>query len=295
MEGLTQVIYYYNDYLKSYSGNETDYHQLHIFTIPQIRSMYFDPSIISHDQVQKIAEDLLISVRERSSRGNKVTLFENNGKYLLTEYDELVDPGEMLWFNAQHARYEIDSDNSDLFDYIGDIHVDALFNNVLKCIGATDLIPVIEPHVASLKQKQERIQSFYAQLRLQNEAAPKLMLEIYRIEKNYKPVKIKEVPCHDEDGAICLPEHRAYWERDNRVTFLLRDIERNQIVYGNLADTVEGLKHEKWVENHPGTMDLDDMHRMELDNDNPDFLDVDNAYGSGDDDEEGDKDYEPKF
>ncbi|WP_142683050.1 hypothetical protein [Chitinophaga polysaccharea] len=253
MEGLTQVIYYYNDYPNNYSGNGADHYQLHIFAVPQTISTYYDPSIVSRAQVRKIAEDLLIAVRERSIRGNKVTLFENNGKYLLTEHDKLVDPGEMLRFNARHARYEtdLDSDNSDLFDYIGDVRVDELFNNVLKCIGATDLMSVIEPHIAFLKQEQERIESFYTQLRSQNEADPKLKLEIYRIEKNYKPVKIKEVLCHNEDGAICLPEHRAYWAADNRVTYLLRDIEKDQIIYGSLADSVERLMHEKWLKKHP--------------------------------------------
>ena len=73
------------------------------------------------------------------------------------------------------------------------------------------------------------------------------------------------------------------------------EIETGKIVESDIEDIIESIKFAKWQRKHPPLIDLNDAMRMELDNDDPNFLSWDDFVANDDEYEEGDDEYEPGF
>jgi hypothetical protein len=285
------------DYTNTYNGEHFAYFQIHIYSVPEIISTYYNPENTNKETVRSTAEVLAKKIKERSGhRAKKITMFEKNGKFLICESPELFDDGEILSFDKQRSLYEYDFDQdlNDIDDYLGDIKVDDFIKNGLITIGASDLYDVIEPIAMTKRAMNDRYLERCEEERRLNLSDPKLNLEIYRIEKNYKPVLIKTFQLHKHDS-MYLPEYSSLIQSDERITFLVKDIATGKILEGNLNEDIEGLKYNKWQRKHPSIIDAGDMQRMELDDDDPDFLSWDDYVNNDDEMEEGDEDYEPGF
>ena len=88
-----------------------------------------------------------------------------------------------------------------------------------------------------------------------------------------------------------LPEYYEIIRSSNRITFLIKDNETNKIVEGSIEEAIEGIKYDKWQKRHPSVIGLNELQRMELDDDDPDFLSYDDYIDTSDELEEGDEDY----
>lgn len=294
MKEATTIVTAVEEYTDKYTGDFLSHYQVHIFSVPFTISTYYNPEFVSIEQVKHIADNLLTNIRKRSDRKNKITLFQKNGKFLISEDEELIDAGDLLFFDADNMRYE----QSDVFDdleyFLKEQNAEEFFKNALITIGAEDLYSEIQPFVKKIHENQIRICNDYEKWRELNETAPKLILEIYKIEKNYIPVKTKEFLCNSYESAMFLPEHRTEIDSNNRTTYLLREIASNKIIDGNLNEAIESIKYNKWFKKHPSVMDPDALRRMELDDDDPDALSMDEYLKNDDEYEEGDDEYSPR-
>jgi hypothetical protein len=285
------------DHTNIYDGEYFDYFQIHIYSVTEIISTYYNPEYTNKETVSSTAENLVKKIKERSGhRAKKITMFEKNGKLLICESTELFDDGEILFFDKERSLYEYDFDQdlNDIDDYLGDIKVDDFIKNGLITIGASDLYDMIQPIAIKKRAQNDSYLEKCEEERRLNLSDPKLNLEIYRIEKNYKPVLIKTFKLHKHDS-MYLPEYSSLIQSDERITFLVKDIITGKIIEGNLNEDIEGLKYNKWQRKHPSIIDAGDMLRMELDDDDPDFLSWDDYVNNDDEMEEGDEDYQPEF
>ncbi|MBV5343498.1 hypothetical protein JZU68_07775, partial [bacterium] len=242
-----------------------------------------------------IAENALVTIQKNSSRGKDITIFEKNGKFLIAEHKELIDPGEMLVFESQAGKYIWVENGNDFFEFIGDIQPDAFIKNALITVGAEDLYPVVEPYALKLRQNQDKFNNDCIKWRELNQTIPLLNLEIYRIETNYVPRLVQKIPCHSYESGLFLPEYQFLQKTDERTTYLLREIATNKVIEGSLDEAIEHAKYQKWARKHPPFMNPGDMMRMELDDDDPDFLSWDDYIANDDEFEEGDDEYSPNM
>ncbi len=279
------------EYKNTYEGEYANYFQIHIYSMPEIISTYYNPEDYNVEKVQEIAETKLAKIRIKSNRRDKITLFARNGKFLISEDTEFIDQGEPLVFNKKRMCYEYDEYFESADDILGGIKIDNFIKNSFITVGAEDLYETVEPFVNEMRKANDDWALRQANLRELNKTDPKLILEIYRIEKDYKPVLKESIPIHSYD-AIFLPEYKSIIQsEDDRITYLIRDIATKKIIEGNLRDDIEGLKFEKWQRKHPSIIDPEAMLRMELDNDDPNFLSYDDYVANDDEFEEGDDEY----
>lgn len=283
----------FEEYTDAYKGDFFRHYQIHIFSVPQIISTYYDPRYIEIDQVKHIAENLFDKIRTRSNRNNEVTLFEKNNKFLISEHSKLIEPAEIMEFDAENLKFEFSEDNDDFFDFLGETKVDVFVRNALITVGAEDLYSEIEPFVNQHCKEQGRLNSYYAELRDLDKTNPLYKLEIYRIEKNYIPVKIDEKQCNSVESFNLLPEYRSIEKKDKRITILLKEISTGKIVEGDINEAIERIKYNKWFRKNPSVIDAGALFRMELDDDDPNFLSWDDYVSNDEENEEGDDEYTP--
>jgi hypothetical protein len=281
----------YEEYYSKYNGKYFDYFQIHIYSISQIISTYYDPKLTTIPTVKNAAETILKEIQKRSNRGKRISLFEKNGKFLITEDSELIDQGEPLYFNPETVSYEYMEETISIDDLLNGIKIDDFIRNSLITVGAEDLYEIIAPFAKKMCENNDAWETENEKLRELNKKDPKFTLEFYTIEKNYKPVLKESIPIHSEE-AIYLPEYLKIIQSQNRITYLIRDNNTNKIVDGSIEDAIEGIKHTKWMKRNPSVIDLDELQRMEMGIDNPDTLGYDNH---DDELEEGDEDYTPGF
>jgi hypothetical protein len=283
------------DYTNTYNGEHFDYFQIHIYSVPEIISTYYNPENTNKETVRSTAEVLVKKIKERCGhRANKITMFEKNGKFLICENPELFDEGEIFFFDKQSVQYDYDYENSinELDKYLGNSKVDDFIKNGLITIGASDLFEIIEPFAIEKRNRSDNYIESCEEERKLNLTNPKFNLEIYRIEKDYKPLLIKTVPLHNH-SSLYLPEYTSIIQSDERITFLVKDIVTGKIIEGDLKEDIENLKHSKWQKKHPSVIDLSDLQRMELDDDDPDFLSWEDYTANDDEIEDGEEDYQP--
>ena len=237
---------------------------------------------------------ILKKIQERSSRGDRISLFEKGGKFLIAEDSEFLDQGEPLYFDSEKVCYEYIEDINSIDDLLNGIKIDDFIRNSLVTVGAEDLYEVIAPFAQKMRANNDEWEDRNNKLRALNKTEPKFTLEFYKIEKNYKPVLKEAIPIHSED-AMYLPEYYEIIRSSNRITFLIKDNETNKIVEGSIEEAIEGIKYDKWQKRHPSVIGLNELQRMELDDDDPDFLSYDDYVDNSDELEEGDEDYSPSF
>jgi len=294
MERPTTIYTSFEEYEAEYTGEYFDYFQIHIYSIPQIVSTYYDPKLTTIANVKNGAKTILKNIQERSSRGNRISLFEKNGKFLIAEDHKFIDDGEPHYFNPEKVRYEYIEEINSIEDFLNGTKIDDFIRNSLVTVGAEDLYEVVGPHAKKMRKNNDAGEVENEKLRELNKQDPKLTFEVYKIEKNYKPVLKDSIPIHSY-AAIFLPEHYKVIRSSNRITYLVRDYETNKIIDGNIEDAIESIKYFKWQKRHPSVIGLNEMQRMELDDDDPDFLSWDDYIDNSDEPEEGDEDYTPSF
>ena len=294
MERPTTIYTSFEEYEAEYTGEFFDYFQIHIYSIPQIVSNYYDPKLTTIAKVKKAAETILKKIQKRSDRRNRITLFEKNGKFLIAEDPGFIDQGEPLYFNSNDVRYEYIEEINSIEDLLNGTKIDDLIRNSLVSVGAEDLYEVVGPHAKKMRKRNDTGEVANEKLRELNLKDPKLTIEVYKIEKDYKPVLKDSIPIHSYT-AIFLPEYDQIIQSSNRITYLIRDNETNKIIDGNIEDAIESIKYFKWQKRHPSVIGLNELQRMELDDDDPDFLSWDDYIDNSDEPEEGDEDYSPTF
>lgn len=285
------------DFTENYFDEYFDYFQIHIYSVPGIISNYYNTDTYTVEFIKREAEKLLKKIKECSShRAPKITMFEINGKFLICDNPELFDDGEILYFDQQRMHYEYDFDLNinDIDVFLGDIKVDHFIEKGLTSVGASDLFEIIKPIAQKKRAASDQYLKSNEETRKLNLSDPKLNLEIYRIEKDYKPVLINIFQLHRHDS-MYLPEFSSLIQSDDRITFLVKDIASGKILEGNLIEDIERLKYNKWQRKHPSIIDVDDIQRMQLHDDDPDFLSWEDFANNDDEIEEGDENYQPNF
>lgn len=294
MERPITIFTRYDDFEAEYTGEYFDYFQIHIYSIPQIVSTYYDPKLTTTANVKNAAETILKKIQERSNRGNRISLFEKNGKFLIVEDPEFIDDGEPLYFNPKDVRYEYIEEINSVEELLNGTKIDDFIRDSLITVGAEDLYEVVAPFAKKMRDNNDAGEVENEKLRELNRKDPKLTLEVYKIEKDYKPVLKESIPIHSYE-AIYLPEYYKIIRSSNRLTFLIRDNASNKIIDGDIKEAIESIKYSKWEKRNPSVIGLNEMHRMELDDDDPDFLNYDDYIDNSDKLEEGDEDYTPSF
>lgn len=294
MKKPTTVYTSSEDFGSKYTGEYSEHFQIHIYSLPQITSSYYDPKLTVIATVRNAAETLLKKIQERSIRRERISLFEKNGKFLIAEDPELIDQGEPLYFNSEEVRYKYFEYPMSIEDLLNGTKIDDFIRNGLITVGAEDLYDIIEPFAIKMRANNDEWEERNDKLRELNKTDPKFTLEFYKIERNYKPVLKESIPIHSEE-AIYLPEYFEFIQGSRRITYLIRENETGKIVDGSIEDTIEGLKYNKWQKRHPSVIGLNELQRMELNNDDPDFLSYDDYIDTSDELEEGDEDYTPSF
>jgi hypothetical protein len=293
METITKVLTSHEQFTDVYNGPFFDHYQIHIFSAQKIISAYYDPTQIALQTVTDAANNLLKVIAKLSERPKTIRLFHNSTKFLIAEHSELIDPVEMLFFNDDKVKYEPIENNDDLYAFLGTNRADVFIKNAFTTVGAIDLFSIVEPLANKLRLEQEENDLFYAELRELIAKDPKFRLEFYRIEKNYIPRKISEMPSHGSDTALFLPENMALLRSDSRITYLVKEMETNEIIDGDINEAIESIKYKKWFKKHPSVIDFNVMQRMELDKNDPDFISWDEYVANDDEFEEGDDEYSP--
>jgi hypothetical protein len=141
---------------------------------------------------------------------------------------------------------------------------------------------------------QKPIEQQYSETREFDKLKPKFTIEVYKIEKNYKPVLVKTLQSFDHEMTTYLPENRHLFDAEGRFTYKVVDNATKKVVEDNIEEAIESIRFNKHLgKNHP-TMDLGAMQRMELDNDDPNFLSWEEYAANDDEYEEGDDEYIPR-
>ncbi len=292
-----------NEFVKITSSSEyTDscpleykkYFQLHIFSYSRIISTYYLKSSFKFSDVKNNADRVLNIIQKRTQLSKEVSLFENNSILLISVSKKLIDYLDLFEFDLERGCYEYNDSGMDFFEFIGKIPADVFIKNALTTVGAESLYPTVEPIVQDILKEQVRTAKRFDEMRMQDKTAPKYLVEIYKIEKNYIPVKSHEFLCGSMESAESMPEIRNLLYGDDRKTCIIKEIATGKIVEGNLSEAIESLKYEKWQRKNPTMFDAEAMRRMELDNDDPDFLSLDDYVTNDDEIEEGDDEYEPR-
>lgn len=292
---VEQILTTAEEYTNQYTGDYFDCYQIHIFSFNKILSTYFNPANITIDQLRLNAESIVSEIQKKSERKKQGFLFESNGKFLITESCNLSDEVELFEFNPEFVRYEPCYDYDELYEFLGETRIETFIKNALITVGAEELIAVIEPQINKLIEGQNSSDNYFNKYRELDKTDPKYIIEIYKIEKNYIPVKLTEIQSNDFEGTLYLPENRKTITPENRMTYKVKEIATNKIVENGLGDAIEHIRYMKHLRKNPPIMDLDILQRMELDNDDPDFISYDD-YTKIDEDEieEGDDDYIPR-
>jgi hypothetical protein len=271
-----------------------NFYQIHIYTVEEIISTYYNPKFINIDEVRAIVSKMESIIQQKTNGNLKITLFEKNGKFMFFEDKKLIY-GELCEFNKEKFCFVIKEDNNDFFSFIGETKADEFIKKGLIAVGAEELYSEIEPMALEQRRNQDRINADYIKWRELNQTTPLLKLELYRIEKNYIPRLIQESTGYSYESILFLPENKYLLNLDERTTFLLREIATNKVVEGSLREAIEYIKDQKYFRKYPPIMDPVDMMRMELDNDDPNFLSWDDYVANDDEHEEGDDEYSPNF
>lgn len=294
MRELKTITTKYNEYTNSYEGEFENCFQIHIYSLPQIISTYYNTSNSTLESVKNKAYSVLKTIRKRSDRGNQISIFETNGKFLITEYTELIDQGEVLAFNEENMRYNYQENEVRIEDYLGNRKIDDFIKESLISVGAEELYEIVKPFATSMRKNNDTWEQRNEELRTLNKSSPQFILEIYSIEKDYKPILTHAYQIYNIE-AMFLPEYYDLIRGNTRVTYLVKDLNTNKVIDGSLEEAIESIKYEKWLKKNPPTIDLNDLQRMELDSDDLNFLNYDDYTANDDEFEEGDDEYSPKF
>ena len=167
--------------------------------------------------------------------------------------------------------------------------------NAMVSIGAEELYKEIEDQVKKLVEEQTSNNEYYAEIREADKVAPKFIIEVYKIEKDYKPALIQEIQSHHFERTIDLPENSYIMDFESRFTFKAINIDTKKVIEDHIEESIESIRFHKHLRKNPPTMDLGDLQRMELDSDDPDFLSMEDYTANDDEHEEGDDEYAPRY
>ncbi|MDA3892141.1 MAG: hypothetical protein PF517_10805 [Salinivirgaceae bacterium] len=284
-----------SDYTDTCTADYKEYYQLHILSYSQIFSNYYKKTEFELDQVKSNSLNILDSIQKKTSFPIDASLYEKDGILLITDSDELINYTDLFDFNIQQGCYDYADHGMDLFEFIGEQPADTFVKNALTTVGAASLITVVEPFIPELLEEQASILEHYNNMRDEDKASPKYLVEIYKIEKDYLPKVTHEFKCASIESATSLPEIKSLVLNDERTTMLVKEIVSNEIVEGSLDEAIEGIKHAKWVRKHQALINAERREKMELDKDGPNFLSNENNADNTDVYEEGDDEYQPNF
>jgi hypothetical protein len=283
-----------SDYKESCSEDYSEYYQLHILSYSKVVSSYYKKTVFDFDILIDELHSLLKTIKKKSTSTDTVKLYERDGIFLITDSDELINYIELSEFEISKGCYEY-IQGIDLFDFLEGQPVDIFIKNALTTVGAASLIEQTKPFLAHLRKEQIRIDKMMQDYRDEDKVSPKYLVEIYKIEKNYKPIKMHELKCATVQSAQSLREIRLLTYADNRTVSIIKEIATGKTIEESLEQAIESIKNTKWQKRNPSVIDLDAMQRMDLDSNDPDFISYDDYVANDDELEEGDEGYEPRF
>jgi len=283
-----------DDYKHTCAEDYSEYYQFHILSYSQIISTYYKKSDVDFDLFKDDIALLQKQVKRKSSLVDNIQLYEKDGIFLLTDSKEFINSIELFEFDISKGCYEY-IEGIDLFDYLLDKEVDVFFKNALSTVGASELIPKVENLLLDLRAEQISINEMIQKTRNEDHTSPKYIVEIYKIEKNYIPVKTKEFKCATPNSVYILPEIKIMIAGNDRIISIVKEIATGKTIEGSLEEAIESIKYDKWAMKNPTIMDPEIMMRMELDNDDPNFISYDDYFGNLVEYEDGDDEYEPRF
>lgn len=231
-------------------------YQIHVYSIAYIYSYYYHLDEASEDEVRSIANGIFEKIKKRTNKRLKITLFEHDGVFMIAQDDHLLPEMDVYEFEPESFSYEyMDGNCSNVFDFLGKRSIDEYIIKALKSVGADKILPHIEPLLKELVEKQNEQTLYYEKHREDSKKSPKILVEIYRIEKDYKPKKVTEFKVASMEAYIVLPEIKE-WLHFDRMASKVTDIETGKIIENDILDTIEAVKHAKWQRKNPPFLDL---------------------------------------
>lgn len=273
----------------------SEYFQLHVLSYSQIISNYYKKTEYDLAQVKDNSLKILDSIQKKTTFPIDPSLYEKDGVFLITDSDELINYTDLFDFNIEQGCYDYANQDMDLFEFIGEQPVDAFIKNALITVGAASLITVVESFIPELVEEQASTIENYNKMRDEDKASPKYLVEIYKIEKNYIPKITHEFKCATIESATTLPEIKNLVLNDERSTMLVKEIATDEIVEGSIEESIEGIKHGKWLRRNQEIINAALHEKMKSDNNDSDPIKSDNSITINDEYEEGDDEYVPRF
>jgi hypothetical protein len=295
MEDIFNKVTEFKDYNIEASNNYSAYYQIHILSYNKIVSSYYNKEDYDFEDINKKANKLYNSIKNKSVEIYNISLFNTEDIFLITDDKTLIEEDELNEYNSEYGRYEKSNDYEDIFSFLDKTNIDTFIESALITVGAKKMIPPLKTKIESLLKTQNRSREFWEKLNETEKGEPKYIVEVYRIERNYKPSKIQEFKCATLEASYCLPEIKLLLDSDKRITCLIKEIDTGKIIEGSLKEAIESIKFEKWQKRNPTIIDSELMLRMELDNDDPNFINYEDFIANDDELEQGDEDYQPRF
>jgi hypothetical protein len=146
-----------SEYIDSCPAEYDKYFQLHILSYSQIISTYYLKSSFDFETIKNNVHNLLKTIQKRSNLCDNVSLFENEGIFLISESEKLFNNTELFEFDLKQGCYEYIDGNMNPFDFIGDIPSDVFIKKALTTVGAKSLYSIVEPLVQDLLKEQVRM------------------------------------------------------------------------------------------------------------------------------------------
>ncbi len=294
MENYFYLITGREDFEENIKNDYDGYHQVHIFSPSEIHSTYFEIDYHDLDDVRALVEDVLVQIKFNSDKDLKISMFEYDGIFIIANDPNLIKTEECFEYNTKRTMYEYSSAFLNVYYFLGEQKIDDYLTKAFNTIGAGRILEYFKPQISALVKEQNIEFERWERLREEDKKAQNFKVEIYKIKKDYIPEKIKEYLCASMESVVCLPEITGH-TAENRVVSVVTEIATGKNVDGTLEEAIESIKFSKWLRKHPATIDMVDSMRMDLDEDDPNFLSWEDYVANDDEYEKGDDEYEPKY
>ena len=232
------------DYKEKCPEDYSAYYQVHILSYSKIISTYIKKKGIDFEMYKNEIHSIVKKIKKGSYYSDKVTLYQKDNVFLITDSDEFINDVELTDFDLKKGCY-VDIEGIELCDFLGEQPLDTFFKNALTTVGAAQLIEQVEPFLVNLRNQQIENNKMIQGWRDADKVSPKYLVEIYRIDNNYKPVKIKEFKCASHESALSLPEIRILTYSDKRNISIIKDIATGKSIDGSLEEEISHFKYSR--------------------------------------------------
>ena len=269
MKAPNQTIRHLSDYSLPYVGTEGNYYQIHMFSVPLTVSTYYNPEEVSIEQLEKIVDGILVHLKKTNAN---VTSFRSEGKFIITEDEEIIDTIECLKLNLNSVKYEQCEGSGNFYKMAGWISPSGFIQDALKSFGALELLDAIKVPLGKLEGDHKTYIDSINENRILDKENPLKKLELHQVNENFSTSIIFEYQFHNDESIYILPEVVEKTQNMDNIALVIRDLKTNEIIESGLKEAIENASFGE-IDNC--LIDVDHLRRMELDDDDPEFLPFD--------------------